>query len=447
MEANQNGRRRTRVSLLHSEEYSRVLHDAMGFIHQDRDILLHSLLDYCGFLRNTPKFFAVVAPKKASRVHLEKFHTCDYLDLLESTSSDIPHDLLDSYGLVEDCPLPKERAVRERLWTYCRYIAGASIQGATLLTDDISDVAINWGGGRHHAHPSRAGGFCYVNDIVLAIHRLLRQFHRVLYLDIDIHHADGVQSAFYDSDSVMTVSFHRHASGFFPSDSGSAKEKGKYNTKGMGFNINVPVPRQCDDKQFISIFRASLETMSSAFLPEVVVLCVGADGLHNDALVGQADGWSLSPEGLAECVRLCAENCNSKAACKLLVLGGGGYTPPETARTFLLCTAAACEGPRPGMLWNELPKDMPPHEHFPRYGPEFRLVGQRPSCEPSNEMISSNLVDILKDVKLTGMYISSVREKENRSFAFVQDDNEQIESCERFKGSSRRRRRIRRGGK
>ena len=107
-----------------------------------------------------------------------------------------------------------------------------------------------------------------------------------------------------------------------------------------------------------------------------------SDGIKGDPVVG-AEGWNLTPEGLAECVRLTANRCGGHSRSsggakprKLLVLGAGGYHPTNAARTFLLSTAAACEGARPGMLWDELPKDVPQHEFFGRYGPEFQLISQ-----------------------------------------------------------------------
>jgi histone deacetylase 8 len=209
---------------------------------------------------------------------------------------------------------------------------------------DKAEVALHWGGGRHHAHSNRASGFCYVNDVVLGVKKLRRRFSRILYIDIDIHHADGVQDAFYDTNEVMTVSFHRLANGFFPC-TGAAKDKGRSN--GIGYNLNVIIPRGCDDKNFIQIFKHALTNLLDAYKPDAVVLCVGADGLKDDPLVGNMDGWSLTSEGLAECVRTTSELCQG---IKLLLLGGGGYDPVRAARTFLLCTAAACESARPGML-------------------------------------------------------------------------------------------------
>jgi acetoin utilization deacetylase AcuC-like enzyme len=294
---------------------------------------------------------------------------------------------------------------------------------------------VNWGGGRHHAHSSKAGGFCYVNDIVLAIKRLLQSDSvddfgiptpsRVLYIDIDIHHCDGVQQAFYSTDRVMTSSFHRNSPGFFPTTSGFVREKGEVDTVGFGYNLNVPLPSGIDDITFLMMYRKMLFGLVKSFDPDFIVLCVGADGLEGDALLnGQiynsdhsstGEGWSLSPEGLAECVRITSSLCaglKEETICarpakeeqhdedtrgrgaeteimnnareslelgkrrKLLVLGGGGYSPAQTARANLLCTAAACEGARSGLLWSELPKDIPTHDYFPRYGPLFELVSE-----------------------------------------------------------------------
>ncbi|RHY96314.1 hypothetical protein DYB31_015649, partial [Aphanomyces astaci] len=86
---------------------------------------------------------------------------------------------------------------------------GATLDAAYRLNHGLTDVAINWAGGLHHAKKSEASGFCYINDIVLGILELLKYHPRVLYIDIDVHHGDGVEEAFYVTDRVMTVSFHK----------------------------------------------------------------------------------------------------------------------------------------------------------------------------------------------------------------------------------------------
>jgi acetoin utilization deacetylase AcuC-like enzyme len=403
----------TQVILLHSHSHTQILHEAMQYIHQDRDILLESLLKWCGILRGArgggalSSFFKVLPPKMGTRSLLENFHHSEFLDLLEfppkqdnacqsSTSlpgeTDIIHssgiavnedesmfhedddardeslrlrlspphltescvqlpseEILSKYGLEDDCPYPTTPQARALLWKYCLATAGASWHAASLLTaNGQADVAIHWGGGRHHAHASKASGFCYVSDVILAIQRLLHgndgqidagMLHgagtemscgaigtsiqryipsrRVLYIDIDIHHADAVQAAFYATDRVLTASFHRHSPGFFPATSGSANEKGEVGTSGFGYNLNVPLPAGIDDVQFIHLYREALFGLVKSYDPHVVVLCVGADGLEGDALISgrlgddsaTGEGWTLSPEGLAESVRIAAAFC------------------------------------------------------------------------------------------------------------------------------------------
>ncbi|PIO38896.1 hypothetical protein AB205_0041160, partial [Aquarana catesbeiana] len=109
----------------------------------------------------------------------------------------------------EDCP------VFDGLFEFCQLSTGGSVASSVKLNKQQTDIAVNWAGGLHHAKKSEASGFCYVNDIVLAILELLKYHQRVLYIDIDIHHGDGVEEAFYTTDRVMTVSFHKYGE-YFP---------------------------------------------------------------------------------------------------------------------------------------------------------------------------------------------------------------------------------------
>lgn len=109
----------------------------------------------------------------------------------------------------EDCP------VFDGLYEFCQLSSGGSVAAAVKLNKQASEICINWGGGLHHAKKSEASGFCYVNDIVLGILELLKYHQRVLYIDIDVHHGDGVEEAFYTTDRVMTVSFHKYGE-YFP---------------------------------------------------------------------------------------------------------------------------------------------------------------------------------------------------------------------------------------
>ena len=134
----------------------------------------------------------VFVPPRALDTEMARFHTAEYVQFLKEVNprnKDAYADEQHQYSVGEDCP------IFEGLYEFCSMYTGASIQGARRLNAGQCDIAINWAGGLHHAHKEEAAGFCYVNDIVLAILELLKRHPRVLYIDIDIHHGDGAPPA------------------------------------------------------------------------------------------------------------------------------------------------------------------------------------------------------------------------------------------------------------
>ena len=121
---------------------------------------------------------------------------------------------------------------------------------AQRIASGAADIAINWAGGLHHAKKREASGFCYINDIVLGILELLRSYPRVLYIDIDCHHGDGVEEAFYTTDRVMTCSFHKFGE-YFPG-TGTQEDKGM--GKGKHYTVNVPLKDGITDEAFKTVF-------------------------------------------------------------------------------------------------------------------------------------------------------------------------------------------------
>ena len=170
--------------------------------------MTHNLLLNYGLYRK----MEIYRPHKATQDEMTKFHSNDYIHFLRSISlSNMSkyNTLMQQFNINEDCP------VFDGLYEFCQLSAGGSVASAVKLNKQAADITINWAGGLHHAKKSEASGFCYVNDIVLAILELLKYHQRVLYCEIDVHHGDGVEEAFYTTDRVMTLSFHKYGD-YFP---------------------------------------------------------------------------------------------------------------------------------------------------------------------------------------------------------------------------------------
>ena len=270
------------------------------------------------------------------------------------------------FNVGEDCP------VFEGLYEFCQISAGGSLAGAVKLNRKLTDIAINWAGGLHHAKKSEASGFCYINDIVLAILELLKYHQRVLYIDIDIHHGDGVEEAFYTTDRVMTVSFHKFGE-YFPG-TGDLRDIGA--GRGKYYAVNFPLRDGIDDDSYETIFKPVMTKVMESYQPNAVVLQCGADSLTGDRL----GCFNLTLKGHGKCVEF-MKGYNLP----LLLVGGGGYTIRNVARAWTYETAIA--------LNQEIPNELPYNDYFEYYGPDFKL-----HISPSN-MPNQNSSDYLDKIK------------------------------------------------
>ena len=178
----------------------------------------------------------------------------------------------------------------------------------------------NWEGGRHHARKSRAAGFCYVNDIVLLLLKIKKK--KIMCIDIDVHHGDGTEQAFFNSDRVFTVSFHQFGPGLYPG-TGSIEEIGQ--GKGKYHNINIPLKEGLSDEQFQDMFSHVINKSYDCFQPDVVLLVMGADNLYKDPL----GNWNLSLKSF-EFVASHVRNILKPAV--TIVYGGGGYNYINTGK-------------------------------------------------------------------------------------------------------------------
>ncbi|KAG1696962.1 Histone deacetylase 3 [Nymphon striatum] len=325
-------------------------------------------------------------PYKATAHDMIRFHSEEYIDFLQRVT---PHNIqgftksLSHFNVGDDCP------VFEGLFDFCSMYTGASLQGATKLNHNFCDIAINWSGGLHHAKKFEASGFCYVNDIVIAILELLKYHPRVLYIDIDIHHGDGVQEAFYLTDRVMTVSFHKYGNLFFPG-TGDMYEIGA--DCGKYYSVNVPLREGIDDtSKLFSIIQTSylvcdgiLSTIlycitsqyhfdikfsfvTCKFLTSIATFQCGADSLAGDRL----GCFNLSINGHGECVKFIRD-----LNVPLLVLGGGGYTVRNVARCWTNETSILVD--------EDIPNDIPYTDYFEYFAPEFVLKPEAQTRQDNN---------------------------------------------------------------
>ncbi|KAK7489028.1 hypothetical protein BaRGS_00019689 [Batillaria attramentaria] len=239
-----------------------------------RIALTHSLVLHYGL----HKKMKVYRPYRATFHDMCRFHAEDYIDFLRRVTPINVQSYTKSlsvFNVGEDCP------VFDGMFDFCSMYTGASLEGAVKLNNNHCDIAVNWSGGLHHAKKYEASGFCYVNDIVIAILELLKYHPRVLYIDIDIHHGDGVQEAFYLTDRVMTVSFHKHGNYFFPG-TGDMYEIGA--DSGRYYSVNVPLKEGIDDETYMSVFKPVIQSVMEYYQPTCVVLQCGADSLGSDRL-------------------------------------------------------------------------------------------------------------------------------------------------------------------
>merc|ERR1712216_650625 len=281
---------------------------------------------------------------------LAQFHSEDYVDFLARVTPDNQAEYLQQmqqFNLGEDCP------IFDGLFEFCKLYSGASIDGAVRLNHGLCDIAINWSGGLHHAKKSEASGFCYANDLVLAILELLKHHPRVVYIDIDIHHGDGVEEAFFLTDRCMTVSFHKYGDMFFPG-TGDLKDVGE--KTGKYYSVNVPLKDGVDDDAFLYIFKPVMQKVIETYRPGAIVLQCGADSLGGDRL----GCFNLSIDGHAEAVKFM-----KSFGLPMLVTGGGGYTKESVARCWAFETAVLTDSD----VANELPR-TDYHEYF---SPGYKL--------------------------------------------------------------------------
>ena len=286
----------------------------------------------------------VLAPRAATREEIERVHSPEYVEAVMQASREPDLDYtrwgLETYG---DTP------AFEGMHEVSLLTTGGSLAAMEEVLAGRVRVAVNYSGGLHHAMRRRASGFCIYNDPAIVCGILADRGMKVAYVDIDAHHGDGVQAAFYETDQVLTISLHQY--GFVPEmgrmffpGTGAAEERGR--GKGAGYSINVALPMYTDDAAYIRAFDAVVPPLVDRFRPDVLVTQQGIDPHFTDPLTH----LMLSTRAREHVVRWFAESPYTWVA-----MGGGGYELDAVRRTWSLEFLVMLGAPVPEQLHDAAP--------------------------------------------------------------------------------------------
>jgi acetoin utilization protein AcuC len=271
------------------------------------------------------KWMRVLDPKPVDRSLLTLFHGADYLRILEQASrGEVSLEMLErGIGTTDNPVIPG-------IFEWSLKVTGGTCEAMDSLVKGDAVVAFNPLGGFHHGRSDRAEGFCYINDIVIAVSKALIKSPgiKVAYIDIDAHHGNGVQEAFYGDPRVLFISIHETGKKLYPW-SGSEEEIGVGD--GKGFTVNIPIEPGSDDEVFSYVFDGIIPPLTERFSPDMIVAEVGADTLISDPLTHLKltnNGYIRAVKGLTD------------LSPKILALGGGGYDLYRTARCWTLAWSA-----------------------------------------------------------------------------------------------------------
>ncbi len=315
--------RNKKVAYLYDDSIGLFNYDKGHPINPIRVAMTHSLVKSY----NLDRELDLIVPNKTKLT----YHSNEYFENLGNEET-------------EDCPN------FEGIMNYVERYSSASINAAQLINSKAYDRVINWAGGLHHAKKNEASGFCFSNDIVMCIQELLKRHERVMYIDIDVHHGDGVEEAFYENERVLTLSIHKHGDGFFP-------QTGELITSNKKA-VNIPLQNGITDESYKYIYEPVIANCIKKFAPNAIVLQCGADSLAEDKL----GVFSLSMNGHANAMKFVLD-----FDIPTVILGGGGYTISNVSRAWAYETAIACN--------KTVPEIIPMSDSFyNHYGPEYLSV-------------------------------------------------------------------------
>ncbi len=262
----------------------------------------------------------VSEPRIAREDELSLFHTQRYIDEVKKFSKS-------GHGFLDSGDTPAFKGCYE---TTC-WIVGATLKAAELVMERKARHAFNLSGGQHHASKDRASGFCIFNDPAICISFLKNKYDlkRILYLDIDAHHGDGVMYGFYSDSLVLDIDFHEDGRYLFPG-TGFVHEIGK--NGGKGLKINCPLPPGTGDRAYLKGFNEIVPRFVDKYRPEIIIMQCGADSHYGDMLAH----LELSTDGYLEMAGRMHEIAHKYCDGRIVMLGGGGYNLFNVPRCWVV---------------------------------------------------------------------------------------------------------------
>lgn len=257
----------------------------------------------------------IMKPRQATDEELQLIHDPNYINAVKLAGlSQLPPEKAENYGLgTEDTP------IFPNMHEAASFLVGGTLTAVDYVMTGKAKHALNLGGGLHHGFKGKASGFCIYNDSSVAIKYLQEKYHaRVLYVDTDAHHGDGVQWSFYDEPDVCTLSIHETGRYLFPG-TGNINERGQ--GKGYGYSFNIPVDAFTEDESWLEAYTTSLNEVAAYFKPDVIVTQNGADAHYLDPLTH----LSATMKIYREIPKLAHQIAHQYCEGRWIAVGGGGY--------------------------------------------------------------------------------------------------------------------------
>lgn len=366
--------------LIYSPDYTQYyFHDDHPF-NQRRLLLTHDLMSAYGLLAETD----IVPPRLATDEELTLVHDPRYIQFVrEQGQNQAELPLAASYGLgTEDVPCFLHMHESASL------IVGGTLNAVDLVMNKQAEHAFNPAGGLHHAFRGRASGFCIYNDCSVAIAYLRKYWDaKVMYIDTDAHHGDGVQWAFYDDPNVLTVSIHETGKYLFPG-TGNLNERG--DGSGYGYSVNVPLDAFTEDESFLHIYQELIQRLARGFKPDVILTQNGCDAHAYDPLTHLSCTMKIYQEIPRLAHQIAHEWCDGR----WIAVGGGGYDIWRVVpRAWTLLWSEMSDQP---LVDTPIPdawrKQWQPHSELPL--PERLLNESFPAIPRREEITQKNQVTL-----------------------------------------------------